>query len=180
MRMLTMIGASVALVLASAAAAQTTSPAPQAPAAKPPAPAATAQPAPSGTFINTQAQNEKLSSDIIGMSVVNREGETLGKIAALILDQNDKVTGVIVSVGGFLGMGSKSVALPWQSVKFETKDRKTLVVIQLSNEQIALAPDYKTLAQQRNEQEAQAMRALQQQQQQQGQQRPAAPAPKTQ
>src|SRR5262245_52752972 len=87
MRKFTMIGASVAMVLAGAAAAQTSSPTPQVPAPKPPmttaakpaAPAA-AQAAPSGTFMTMQAQNDKLSSDLIGMPVLNSAGETMGKI----------------------------------------------------------------------------------------------------
>jgi sporulation protein YlmC with PRC-barrel domain len=49
---------------------------------------------------------------LVGSKVVGPDGQTVGKVEDLLLDRDQKLAGVIVSVGGFLGVGSKSVALP--------------------------------------------------------------------
>jgi len=51
------------------------------------------------------------ASQLIGSSVVNGSDETVGKIDDVIVTQNAKAPVAILSVGGFLGMGSKKVAV---------------------------------------------------------------------
>jgi len=61
------------------------------------------------------------TSKIIGTSVVNDGGETIGKIDDLIVSPDDnKSAYVIISVGGWLGMGTHLVALPYNSLQITT------------------------------------------------------------
>lgn len=61
------------------------------------------------------------TSKIIGTSVVNDAGETIGKIDDLIVSPDDnKSAYVIISVGGWLGMGTHLVALPYNSLQITT------------------------------------------------------------
>lgn len=53
------------------------------------------------------------ASKLIGTAVENDQGEKIGSIDDLVLTQDDKLMVAIVSVGGFLGIGSKLVAVPW-------------------------------------------------------------------
>jgi sporulation protein YlmC with PRC-barrel domain len=53
---------------------------------------------------------------IIGEAVQNDQNQRVGTVDDLILSPESKVTMAIVSVGGFLGMGSKLVAVPWQQL----------------------------------------------------------------
>jgi sporulation protein YlmC with PRC-barrel domain len=54
------------------------------------------------------------TSKIIGTSVMNDAGESIGKIDDLIVSPDDnKSAYVILSVGGWLGMGTHLVALPY-------------------------------------------------------------------
>jgi PRC-barrel domain len=55
------------------------------------------------------------SSKVVGASVVNEANETVGAIDDLIVTPNERVPYAILSVGGFLGMGTKYVAVPFSS-----------------------------------------------------------------
>jgi sporulation protein YlmC with PRC-barrel domain len=61
------------------------------------------------------------ASKIIGSNVVNDAGETIGKIDDLIVSPDDnKSAYVILSVGGWLGMGTHLVALPYDALHIST------------------------------------------------------------
>ena len=107
----------------------------------------------SAKFLTLQKDGEHISSDIVGMSVVNSAGENVGKISNLLIDKEHRVTGAVLSVGGFLGLGAKSVAVPWESLKIENRDNKQVAVIAMSNDEIVNAPDFKTQAQVKAESE---------------------------
>lgn len=57
-----------------------------------------------------------LGSKVIGADVYSMAGEKVGDVNDLILDGTGKITGVVVGVGGFLGVGEKNVALSWDAV----------------------------------------------------------------
>jgi sporulation protein YlmC with PRC-barrel domain len=58
------------------------------------------------------------ASKLIGVEVYNLQNDKLGEISELLLDQSSKVTGVIVSVGGFLGMGEHDILVSTDKLKF--------------------------------------------------------------
>jgi len=61
------------------------------------------------------------TSKIIGSSVMNDAGETIGKVDDLIVSPDDnKSAYVILSVGGWLGMGTHLVALPYDNLKISS------------------------------------------------------------
>jgi hypothetical protein len=57
------------------------------------------------------------ASKVIGETVVNDANETVGKVDDVIIGADGKSSFLILSVGGFLGVGTKLVALPYDSVK---------------------------------------------------------------
>jgi hypothetical protein len=57
------------------------------------------------------------SSKIVGSSVVNDRNETVGKIDDLIIARNDRALFAVLSVGGFLGVGNKLIAVPYAELK---------------------------------------------------------------
>lgn len=59
------------------------------------------------------------ASKIIGASVVNETNETVGTIDDLIVTPNERVPYAILSVGGFLGLGTKYVAVPFNSLQMQ-------------------------------------------------------------
>jgi len=66
------------------------------------------------------------ASKLVGAAVVNSADERIGKIDDLVVNPNDKVTYAIISVGGFLGVGNKLVAVPFDSLKTVKEERLML------------------------------------------------------
>ncbi len=125
--------------------------------------------------ISEQAERETLTDDLIGMPVYTPNTETdgrehIGDIQSLLLNENNRLTGVVVSIGGFLGFGAKSVALDWESLEIEQFGQSGFVAnVELTREELEEAPAFKTLAQKRAEEEQRrAQEQMEQQQQQQG------------
>ena len=73
----------------------------------------------SNTTVETHP-NVLSTTAILGDSVVNRAGENLGKIEELMLDlEKGRVAYAIISFGGFLGMGEKLFAVPFEALKLD-------------------------------------------------------------
>src|SRR4029079_7882564 len=64
------------------------------------------------------------ASKIIGASVVNDANETVGKVDDIIVG-TDKMPYLVLSVGGFLGVGNKLIVLPYESLS-TTGDKLTM------------------------------------------------------
>jgi hypothetical protein len=58
------------------------------------------------------------ASKVIGSSVTNKGNETIGKIDDLLVSSDGKDPYAVLSIGGFLGVGSHLVAVPYDSLKF--------------------------------------------------------------
>lgn len=65
------------------------------------------------------------TSKVVGSTVVNEANETIGTIDDLIVTSDDKVLFAVLSVGGFLGMGTKYVAVSYGAL--EIRDDKMLL-----------------------------------------------------
>jgi len=65
------------------------------------------------------------TSKVVGSTVVNEANETVGTIDDLIVTPSEKVPFAVLSVGGFLGMGTKYVVVPFSSL--EVKDKRMLL-----------------------------------------------------
>jgi len=61
------------------------------------------------------------SSKIVGSSIVNEANETVGSVDDLIVTSNEKAPYAVLSVGGFLGMGTKYVVVPFGSLQMQDK-----------------------------------------------------------
>jgi sporulation protein YlmC with PRC-barrel domain len=85
---------------------------------------------------------EVYTSDLIGATVKNPEGESLGSIKELVLDsQEAKIKNAVVSMGGLLGIGSKNVAIPWNELTLQSDGKA--VVIAMGKEELQNAPEWK-------------------------------------
>lgn len=87
--------------------------------------------------------NEVYASNLIGASVKNAQGESLGKIDELVIDPKDaRIKAAIVSVGGVLGIGAKSVAVPWDKVTMGSDADRDTIVVAMGKEELEQAPGW--------------------------------------
>lgn len=87
--------------------------------------------------------NGQLSMDaLIGKTVRNTAGETVGEVEDVYVDTSGATKIVVVSVGGFLGMGAKSVGVPWGDLKLGRDDSDLTVSTNWTKDSLKAMPDY--------------------------------------
>lgn len=83
------------------------------------------------------------ASDFMNSRVYNMVGESIGDVNDLVLDESGKVAAVIIGVGGFLGIGEKSVSMtPDQVKRMLHSDGKAYFTVNATKEQLQSAPTY--------------------------------------
>jgi sporulation protein YlmC with PRC-barrel domain len=80
------------------------------------------------------------AKNLVGQTVVDAEGKTLGKVDSVLVDADGKVKYLIVGVGGFLGIGEKDVALRWDDLQTKTGDK---LVANVTKDQLTTMPAYR-------------------------------------
>ena len=83
-----------------------------------------------------------MTSKMMGINVLNNQGETLGEIEDLVVDNGKDISGVVVSVGGFLGMGESYVVLDPSTVVLNVKDGTMRAFVDTSKENLKSAPKF--------------------------------------
>ncbi|WP_194164647.1 PRC-barrel domain-containing protein [Microvirga thermotolerans] len=72
----------------------------------------------------TQMQaNQMMASDLIGTKVISTNNESIGDINDVIVDRNGQAVAAVIGVGGFLGIGEKDVAVPFNALEFATREQ---------------------------------------------------------
>ena len=81
------------------------------------------------------------ASTLKGDKVVNHQGEDLGKIEELMIDlDRGRIAYAVLSFGGFLGMGDKLFAIPWQAFGVDTDGKR--LVLKADKELLKKAPGF--------------------------------------
>ena len=76
---------------------------------------------------------------VIGTTVKNRSGETLGEVEDVVLDkQSNAITFAVLSFGGFLGIGEKYHPVPWSSLEYDSG--QDAYVVDFTKDQLEAAP----------------------------------------
>jgi PRC-barrel domain protein len=105
-----------------------------------------AETAPAGTVILPPAIVFDPSSiqGVLGREVRSAADENMGRIADVLVDRNRQVRAAVIDFGGFLGVGSRKIAVDWQALHF-TPDapRRDRITLELTRDQVKEAPEYK-------------------------------------
>ena len=107
--------------------------------------------------ITMQSEGTYLGTDLMNTTVYSSADETIGDVNDIIIGTNGQLEGVVVGVGGFLGIGEKQVALKLDQVKMMDQGNNTVkLVISSTKEQLENAPEFKTVAEVRQESDSSA------------------------
>jgi sporulation protein YlmC with PRC-barrel domain len=86
--------------------------------------------------------NSYRGSKLIGDDVENAQGEDLGKIEDIVFDRHDgRMTYAVLSFGGFLGLGEKYFAIPWNALTTKAGEENTLI-LNVDKERLKNAPGF--------------------------------------
>jgi sporulation protein YlmC with PRC-barrel domain len=90
-------------------------------------------------------QGEEIrASKLIGSSVRNSAGETVGDINEIVINKDGKVTAVVLGVGGFLGLGERQVAVGLESLQLSRGNGGTMIpTLNATKDSLKSAPEWK-------------------------------------
>jgi len=80
---------------------------------------------------------------ILGKEARSASGEAMGRICDLLVDESGQPRAAIIDFGGFLGVGTRKIAIAWSTLKFDTASPNAPVVVALNRDEIKAAPEYK-------------------------------------
>jgi sporulation protein YlmC with PRC-barrel domain len=100
--------------------------------------------APAEAKYSSVAKDEMFSSKLKGLNVYNQKDESIGEITDLAI-KNHQIDALILSVGGFLGIGEHYVAVSPSSVnvRYDQKNDKWLASMNTTKEALKEAPEFK-------------------------------------
>jgi sporulation protein YlmC with PRC-barrel domain len=117
----------------------------QQPASSPPG----AMPQQGGTqkpgFVQNQSPQEWRGSKLIGASVYGPDNQSIGEVSDLVVDGSGKVKAAVVGVGGFLGVGQKDVAIPFEALNVSRKPNSgsiDKITVSYSKDELKNAPKF--------------------------------------
>jgi PRC-barrel domain len=80
---------------------------------------------------------------ILGKEVRSASGQAMGRIVDLLVDEGGQPRAAIIDFGGFLGVGTRKIAIDWNTLRFDTAKPSAAVVVALDPDEIKAAPEYK-------------------------------------
>jgi PRC-barrel domain len=119
--------------------AQNAQPSAPPPAAKSPAPTQAPEPAPPAAV--TILPNHEVQG-ILGREVLSSTGEDMGRIVDVLVDHGGQVRAAIIDFGGFLGVGSRKIAVEWNALHFSPQQADAKISLELTRDQVKAAPEY--------------------------------------
>ncbi|MCP2082165.1 UNVERIFIED_ORG: sporulation protein YlmC with PRC-barrel domain [Methylorubrum zatmanii] len=81
---------------------------------------------------------------LLGKSVRAMNGDDLGRIIDVIIDRDGRPRAAVIDFGGFLGVGSRKIAVDWRVLKFTTEGKVGRLTLQLNRNQVRVSPEYKS------------------------------------
>jgi sporulation protein YlmC with PRC-barrel domain len=89
----------------------------------------------------TEAATLLAASEIKGAKVTNLQNENIGEIDELLIDPNtSQVRFAVIGVGGFLGLGTTRVAVPWPALQIARDRDHVRYVLDATRERLEKAP----------------------------------------
>jgi hypothetical protein len=120
-------------------------------------------------IIASQDDSQLRADNLLGAKVTSGAGKDAAEIGAiqdLLFDSDNNLVAALIGIGGFLGIGEKTVAVSWDALEMVEQDGKVSFTAKLSREQLEQAPAFKS------KEELKAAKARQQRLEQQQRQQP--------
>jgi hypothetical protein len=86
--------------------------------------------------------NEDVAS-ALGQPVYSAAGESMGRVTDILVDRKAAIRAAIIDFGGFLGVGTRKVAVDWQALHFPPQGNLDRLILSLTRKEVSVAPEYK-------------------------------------
>jgi hypothetical protein len=95
----------------------------------------------------TVIDNQDITS-VLGKSVRSSAGEDMGRIVDVLINRAGQVRAAVIDFGGFLGVGSRKIAVDWSTLHFagagKSDQKSDQITLDLTRDQVRLTPEYKS------------------------------------
>jgi len=96
-----------------------------------------------GTETPAVVIDEGAADTLLGKPVQSTNGDDMGRVIDVVVDRSGMVRAAIIDFGGFLGIGTRDIAVDWRLLHFSKNDSMQTIVADLSRNQLRTAPVYK-------------------------------------
>jgi hypothetical protein len=102
-------------------------------------------PAPADAVVDAQVGEVGTSlGSILGRDVKSPKGEDLGRVVDVLADAQGHVRVAIIDFGGFLGVGTRRIAVDWPLLRFDLSARDKPLILSVDRQKLQSAPEYNT------------------------------------
>jgi hypothetical protein len=100
-------------------------------------------PAPVDAVVDAQVGEVGTSlGSILGRDVTSPKGEDLGRVVDVLADAQGHVRVAIIDFGGFLGVGTRRIAVDWPLLRFDLSTRDKPLILSVDRQKLQSAPEY--------------------------------------
>jgi len=79
---------------------------------------------------------------ILGHTVTDQSGKVIGRLVDVLVGDQGQPQAAVIDFGGFMGVGSRKVAVQWSELHFAPGNAKQPITLDLTQDQIKAAPEY--------------------------------------
>jgi hypothetical protein len=80
---------------------------------------------------------------VLGKLERSSTGEDMGRLVDVVVDHDGQPRAAIIDFGGFLGVGSRKIAVDWGTLNFSRAADKGIITAELTRDQVKSAPEFK-------------------------------------
>jgi hypothetical protein len=81
---------------------------------------------------------------VLGKEVRSAANENMGRIVDVIVDRTGQAKAAVIDFGGFLGVGSRKIAVAWNALRFPGDPKRgDRISLELTRDQVRAAPEFK-------------------------------------
>jgi PRC-barrel domain len=91
----------------------------------------------------TSATRRNQLESVLGREVRTRVEEDVGRVVDLLADRQGRVQAAVIEFGGFLGIGTRKIAVEWSALSFVNDGKQPVVIVEMTRNQLRVAPEYK-------------------------------------
>lgn len=83
------------------------------------------------------------AAGVLGKKVLGAAGEDIGMMVDVLIDSGGHPRAAVIDFGGFLGVGSRKIAVDWELLQFRPGDHSIPVLLDVARDAIQAAPEYR-------------------------------------
>ena len=98
---------------------------------------------PPAAEIRPEAATPNTLESVLGREVRTSTDRDVGRIIDVLVDRNGRVEAVVIEFGGFLGIGTRKIAVDWYAIRFDAGDDRSVLPVDVTHSQLRIAPEYR-------------------------------------